>query len=178
MPLSPTAIDARARNLRLLLFDVDGVLTDGSLSVQTDGSEAKPFYIRDGAALVWAQRTGLQVGLLSGRPSESTRRRAADLGISIVVQGEPDKRIGYSRIVSTQGLQDDHVAYMGDDLLDLAILARVGLSGAPADGADEVRAQVDWVSRHNGGRGAVREFIELILKARGQWDALVTSFLD
>lgn len=176
MPLSPSAIEARARSLRLLLLDVDGVLTDGSVTVHGDGSEAKAFFIRDGLALIWAQRAGLQIGLLSGRRSEATTQRAAELGISLLVQGETDKRAAYSQIIAGQQLEDEHVAYMGDDLLDLPVLARVGLSAAPADAVDEVLARVHWQSRFAGGRGAVRELVEVVLRARGGWDALVRSF--
>jgi 3-deoxy-D-manno-octulosonate 8-phosphate phosphatase (KDO 8-P phosphatase) len=162
----------------MLLFDVDGVLTDGSVTLHGDGSEAKTFFIRDGLAIVWAQRAGLQVGLLSGRRSDATTRRAAELGISVLVQGETDKRAAYSQIIARQQLKDEHVAYMGDDLLDLPVLARVGLSGAPADAVDEVLARVHWRSRFPGGRGAVRELVEVVLRARGGWDALVQSFVE
>jgi 3-deoxy-D-manno-octulosonate 8-phosphate phosphatase (KDO 8-P phosphatase) len=176
MALSADALKGRAQNLRLLLFDVDGVLTDGSVVISADGFEAKAFYIRDGAALVWAKRAGLEVGFLSGRSSEATRRRAAELGISILIQGETDKRIGYAKVVTEHGFADEEIGYMGDDLFDLPVIGRVGLSAAPADAVDEVRAQVDWISRHNGGRGAVREFVELVLKARGRWDALARRY--
>jgi 3-deoxy-D-manno-octulosonate 8-phosphate phosphatase (KDO 8-P phosphatase) len=168
-------IDARAVRLRMLLFDVDGVLTDGSVTVHDDGSESKSFFIRDGAALVWARREGLKIGLLSGRSSAATTRRAAELGIPIVVQGVHDKGAACSEILEAHGLGDLDVAYMGDDLLDLPVLTRAGLSAAPADAVDEVRARVHWVSAHAGGRGAVREFIELILKARGRWSTTVSA---
>lgn len=173
MPLPPESVESRARNLRLLLFDVDGVLTDGSVLLHADGSEAKAFFIRDGLALVWAQRAGLTVGLLSGRRSEATSRRAAELGISLLIQGENDKRAAYTQMITAQGLRDEQVAFMGDDLLDLPVLSRVGLSAAPADATDEVRARVHWVSRHPGGRGAARELVEVVLRARGRWDALL-----
>lgn len=177
MLLSPTEIDARARSLRLLLFDVDGVLSDGSVILHGDGSEQKQFFIRDGAGIVWAQRAGLLVGLLSGRASDATLRRAAELRISIVVQGETDKRAAYERLLTAHGLRDDEVAYMGDDLLDLPVLARAGLSAAPADACEDVRQRVHWVSRYDGGRGAARELIEVILRAQGRWDALIAPFL-
>jgi 3-deoxy-D-manno-octulosonate 8-phosphate phosphatase (KDO 8-P phosphatase) len=160
----------------MLLFDVDGVLTDGSVTLHGDGSEAKNFFIRDGLALVWAQRAGLQVGLLSGRRSDATTRRAAELGISVLVQGETDKHAAYSQIIAGQQLKDEDVAYMGDDLLDLPVLARVGLSAAPGDAVEDVLARVHWRSRFAGGRGAVREWVEVVLRARGRWDALVRSF--
>jgi 3-deoxy-D-manno-octulosonate 8-phosphate phosphatase (KDO 8-P phosphatase) len=177
MALAPELLEARARSLRLLLFDVDGVLTDGSIVLPGSGAEAKAFFIRDGLGLVWAQRAGLSVGLLSGRASDATTRRAAELGISILIQGQNDKRAAYTQVVGAQQLSDDQVAYMGDDLLDLPVLSRVGLAAAPADAAEEVRQRVHWVSRYPGGRGAARELIELVLRARGRWDALVRSFL-
>ncbi len=175
MPLSPSDVADRARALRVLIFDVDGVLTDGAIGIASDGSESKQFSIRDGAALVWVQREGLTVALLSGRPSEVTTRRADELGIRIVAQGSTNKREAYRQMAEANGFQDEHVAYMGDDLLDLPVLATVALSAAPADAADEVRSRVDWVSTRPGGRGAVREFVEMILRARGRWDAVVAA---
>jgi 3-deoxy-D-manno-octulosonate 8-phosphate phosphatase (KDO 8-P phosphatase) len=175
VPLSPTDVAARARALQVLVFDVDGVLTDGSIVIASDGSESKQFSIRDGAALVWVQREGLTVALLSGRSSEVTTRRADELGIRIVAQGSTNKREAYRQMAAANGFQDEQVAYMGDDLLDLPVMATVALSAAPADAADEVRSRVDWVSTRPGGRGAVREFIEMILKARGRWDAVVEA---
>src|SRR5215207_3483494 len=150
-------LESKASRVRLLLFDVDGVLTDGVVLIHDDGSEAKGFHIRDGAAIVWAQRAGLAVGLLSARSSGATAHRAAQLGIRIVSQGVAHKVEAYDAILRQAWLDDPAVAYMGDDLLDLPVLARVGLSAAPADGAPEVRARVDWISPSGGGRGAVRE---------------------
>ena len=166
MALSLPAVEARARNLKLLLFDVDGVLTDGSVIIHGDGSESKAFFIRDGFALVQARRRGLEIGLLSGRSSESTKQRATELGISIVIQGENDKMAGYQRILRDTGLSDDQVAYMGDDLLDMPVIERAGLSAAPADAIEDIRVAVDWVSLYPGGRGAVREFVDVLLRAR------------
>ncbi len=166
----------RAAGIRLLLFDVDGVLTDGVVVMHADGSEAKGFHIRDGAAMVWAQRVGLTIGLLSARSSGATTQRAAQLAIRLVVQGVPNKLEAYERILRDTGLQDAAVAYMGDDLLDLPVLARAGLSAAPADAAPEVRARVGWVSAAAGGRGAVREFIEMVLRAQNRWDGIVREY--
>jgi 3-deoxy-D-manno-octulosonate 8-phosphate phosphatase (KDO 8-P phosphatase) len=176
MPLAADAIAARARTVELLLFDVDGVLSDGSIVLRGDGAEWKAFFVRDGAALVWARRAGLQIGLLSGRHSEVTTRRAAELGIELVVQGELDKLSAYNRILDATGRTDAEVAYMGDDLLDLPVLGRVGLSAAPADASPEVLARVDWISGLAGGRGAARELIELVLRAHGRWDRLVETY--
>ncbi len=175
-PLTLEAVHAKARGIRLLLFDVDGVLTPGSIMLHADGSESKSFSIRDGQAMMWVQRAGLTVGLLSGRRSDATARRAAELGISLLIMGENDKRSAYGQILASQGLKDEQVAFMGDDLPDLPVLGRCGLSAAPADAEDEVRSRVHFVSRYDGGRGAAREFIEVILRGRGRWDALVRAF--
>jgi len=177
MPLTIEEVHRRAVRLRLLLLDVDGVLTDGTVSIDSVGGESKAFFIRDGASMVWAGRAGLEVGLLSGRPSEATSRRAAELGLRIVSQGGTDKRRGYEDIRAAQRLADEEIGYMGDDLLDLPVLARVGLATAPADAAAEVRERVHWVSARPGGRGAVRELIKLILHAQGKWDGLFATFL-
>jgi len=178
MSLSNKMTPERAARLRLLVFDVDGVMTDGSIVIQADESESKVFFVRDGAAIKWAQQEGLEVGLLSGRKSPATARRAAELGISIVVQGADNKAMAFDRILLSRGVSREETAYMGDDLQDLAVLAQAGVSAAPADAAEDVRARVDWVSRHAGGRGAVRDFIEAILRARGRWDAVVEGHLS
>ena len=128
------------------------------------------------AVALWAERQGLEIGLLSGRYSEATTRRAAELKLKIVSQAGPDKRQAYADIVHAGGYADDEVAYMGDDILDLPILLRAGLSTAPADAAPEVRDSVHWVSRFGGGRGAVRELLEVILQAQGKWDGILEGF--
>ena len=163
--------------IKLLLFDVDGVLTDGSIIVHGDGTESKQFNIRDGAGLVWAQRAGLKVGLLSARLAEATGVRASQLGITIVVQGAANKLTGYEQILTDHGLTDDQVGYMGDDLQDLPVLRRAGFSAAPADAAPEVRNAVQWVSASGGGHGAARECIEHVLRAQGLWRTAVSDYL-
>jgi 3-deoxy-D-manno-octulosonate 8-phosphate phosphatase (KDO 8-P phosphatase) len=170
------SLQAKASRVRLLLFDVDGVLTDGTVVMHADGSESKGFHIRDGAAIVFAQRAGLMVGLLSARSSGATAHRAAQLAVRIVEQGVTSKLKTYERIVRDARMADDEVAYMGDDLLDLPVLARVGFSAAPADAAPEVRERVDWVSSNGGGRGAVRELIELVLRAQKRWDGVLGEY--
>jgi 3-deoxy-D-manno-octulosonate 8-phosphate phosphatase (KDO 8-P phosphatase) len=170
------SLQTKASRVRLLLFDVDGVLTDGAVVMHADGSESKGFHIRDGAAIVWAQRAGLTVGLLSARSSGATAHRAAQLAVRIVLQGVPSKLAAYEQILRDARVEDGAVAYMGDDLLDLPVLARVGLSAAPADAAPEVRERVDWVSGANGGRGAVRELIELVLRAQQRWDDVLRQY--
>jgi 3-deoxy-D-manno-octulosonate 8-phosphate phosphatase (KDO 8-P phosphatase) len=167
---------ARAERVRLILLDVDGVLTDGTVIMHADGSESKEFHIRDGAAIVWAIQAGIPVGLLSARTSTATSHRAAQLGIRIVSQGIGSKATEFARILAEQGLDEDEVAYMGDDLLDLSVLVRAGFAAAPADAAPEVRAAAHWTSTIGGGRGAVREFIELILREQDLWDDIVKGF--
>jgi 3-deoxy-D-manno-octulosonate 8-phosphate phosphatase (KDO 8-P phosphatase) len=168
--------EERARRVRLLLFDVDGVLTDGTVVVHSDGSESKAFNIRDGAALVWAQRAGLTVGLLSARTSGATAHRAAQLAIRLVHQGVSSKLATYNQILADAGLDDQSVAFMGDDLVDLPVFGRAGLAAAPADAAPEVTARAHWVSRACAGRGAVREFVEMVLRAQDRWDAVVARY--
>jgi 3-deoxy-D-manno-octulosonate 8-phosphate phosphatase (KDO 8-P phosphatase) len=171
--LTDDEVAQRARLVRLVLLDVDGVLTDGTIYVSSAGTESKAFSIRDGAAIVWARRAGLEVGLLSGRSSGATTRRANELGMRIVSQAGPDKRAAYTGILETEHLTDPEIAYMGDDVLDLPILGRAGLATAPADAVPDVKNRVHWVAASAGGRGAVRELLELILRARGSWDQLV-----
>ena len=169
-------VQERAALVRLLLFDVDGVLTDGVVIMHADGSESKGFHIKDGAAIVWAQRAGLTVGLLSARSSVSTSHRAAQLAVSVVQQGVASKQQGFEQILRDTGMEESAVAYMGDDLLDLPVLRRVVLAAAPADAVAEVRNAVHWVSATPGGRGAVREFIEMVLRAQGRWDAVLAEY--
>jgi 3-deoxy-D-manno-octulosonate 8-phosphate phosphatase (KDO 8-P phosphatase) len=171
------SLQAKAARIRLLLFDVDGVLTTGEVVMHADGSESKGFHIRDGAGIVWAQRAGLTVGLLSARSSGATAHRAAQLAVRIVEQGVKSKLAAYEQIVRDARVEDAEVAYMGDDLLDLQVLARVGLSAAPADAAAEVRERVDWVSTAAGGRGAARELVEFVLRAQQRWDDVLRQHL-
>jgi 3-deoxy-D-manno-octulosonate 8-phosphate phosphatase (KDO 8-P phosphatase) len=171
-------VEDRARRIRLILLDVDGVLTDGTVVMHGDGTESKSFHIRDGAAIVWAIQAGVQVGLLSARASAATTQRAVQLGIKLVSQGVGSKRMEFMRMAAESGVEEEAVAYMGDDLLDIPVLRRAGLAAAPADAAGEVRAAAHWVSTHRGGRGAVRDFLELVLRAQGRWDGIVQEFCD
>lgn len=170
-------VETRARRVKLLLFDVDGVLTDGRVIVHADGTESKSFCIRDGIAMVWAQRAGLRVGFLSARTSSTTPHRAAQLGVTLVYHGVTSKLATYERILEDLGLTDDEVSFMGDDVVDLAVLGRVGLAAAPGDAVSEVRSRVHWSSAAKAGDGAAREFIEMVLRAQGLWDDIVSSYL-
>jgi 3-deoxy-D-manno-octulosonate 8-phosphate phosphatase (KDO 8-P phosphatase) len=171
-------ITAKASKIRLVLFDVDGVLTDGKILLHADGSESKQFDIKDGTGIIWAQRAGLTVGFLSARTSAATGQRAAQLGITLVHQGVASKLEAYEQIVDSLLLEDEHVAYMGDDVLDLPVLGRVGLATAPADAVEEVRRRVHWVSAAKGGQGAARDLIDAILRAQGRWEALLAEYVE
>ena len=154
---------------------LDG-LTDGRLLIDSDGRETKQYHIRDGTGLVWARQTGLLTGFLSARNSPSTAERARQLGISIVRQGADDKLKAYRELLDEHRLADAEVAYMGDDVLDLPVLRRAGLSAAPSDAAPEVIERVHWTSGHRGGDGAARELIEHVLRAQDRWRDLMARF--
>lgn len=169
-------LDERARRLRWLLLDVDGVLTDGRLWFSADGEVMKSFDVRDGLAVQLARRAGLEVGILSARSSPVVARRAADLGLAEVLQGEADKLRAFEQLLARHGLTPDEVAYLADDLQDLPVLARCGLPASPADAVVEVRERVLYVTAAAGGRGAVRELVERLLSARGAWSGIVARF--
>lgn len=170
------ALAARCRALKLLLTDVDGVMTDGTLLFLPDGSETKAFNVRDGLALALAHAAGLRTGIISGRRSPLVERRAEELGVAIVRQGVADKGRALREILEQEGLRAEQVAYIGDDVNDLPLLREVGLSAAPADAALEVRLQAFMVTDAPGGRGALREFVEAILRARGEWDSALAAY--
>ncbi len=159
----------RASRVRLLVLDVDGVLTDGGLFISASGEEAKRFHVHDGLALVAARRAGLQIAVLSSRASAAVTRRMAELGVSEVHQGVADKAGALDALRERLGLAVAEVAMMGDDLQDLPAMGRAGLALAPANAAAEVRRAAHWVARRRGGDGAVREAVEMLLKARRAW---------
>jgi 3-deoxy-D-manno-octulosonate 8-phosphate phosphatase (KDO 8-P phosphatase) len=173
----PADLAARARRLRLLLFDVDGVLTDGTILLDAEGRESKRFSIKDGTALVWARQAGLLTGVLSARSAAATTERARQLGMAVVRQQAGDKAAAFAEILAEQGLTADQVAYMGDDLMDLPVLQRAGLASAPADAAAAVRARVHFVSTLPGGGGAARELIEHVLEAQGHLAGIAARYL-
>lgn len=166
----------RADALRWLLFDVDGVLTDGRLWYTSEGETLKAFHVRDGLAFRLAQRAGLRIGLFSGRQSPPLERRARDLDFDTWIVGSRDKSADFTAFLDERQLSAEQVAFVGDDLIDLAVLRRCGLAFCPADAVPEVRAVVDRVLSTAGGFGAVREMVELILRARGQWAELVAAY--
>lgn len=152
-----------------MILDVDGVLTDGRVYLGPDGGEWKAFHVHDGLAVARAVAAGLTVAVVSSRASESVAWRCAELGVREVHQGVRDKLVAYAALCRRHGCGDPQVLCVGDDLADLPILLRAGLSAAPADAAMEVRRRVRWVSRRPGGAGAVREILEVVLRAQGLW---------
>jgi 3-deoxy-D-manno-octulosonate 8-phosphate phosphatase (KDO 8-P phosphatase) len=167
------AVVARAKKIRVLLMDVDGVLTDGRIWLlsRRDGtaSEIKGFSAYDGAGLKLARAAGLRTGLITGRESSAVAQRARECEIEFVYQGRATKLGSYEEILRTTGASDREVAYVGDDLPDLPLLQRAGFAVAVANAAPEVKRAADYVTLHSGGDGAVREVIELIVKAQGKW---------
>ena len=159
----------RASRIRLLVLDVDGVLTDGGLFVSASGEEAKRFHVHDGLALVAARKAGLQIAILSARASAAVTRRMTELGVGEVHQGVTDKVGALDALRERLGLAVGEVAMMGDDLPDLPAMARAGLALAPANAAAEVKRAAHWVARRRGGDGAVREAVEMLLKSRRAW---------
>jgi 3-deoxy-D-manno-octulosonate 8-phosphate phosphatase (KDO 8-P phosphatase) len=166
----------RARKIRMLIMDVDGVLTDGRIIQDCHGHELKMFDVKDGHGIVMAHRAKLRTGLISGRASETIARRAEELGIELVFQKIWNKLEVYEKILVDTALTPAEVAYIGDDLVDIPLLRRVGLAMAVADAVDEVKAVCHFITQRPGGQGAVREVIELILRAQGQWDTLLERY--
>ncbi len=158
-------------------MDVDGVLTDGKLHFTSDGREFKTFHVLDGHGIAMAQRAGLLVGFISGRPSEATARRAADLGVRILKQAATNKAELLQDVQREHGLATEDIAFIGDELVDLPVLRRVGLAVAVPNAVPEVKAAAHYVTRQAGGAGAVREVVEMILKARGDWKKVIAKYL-
>ncbi len=167
------ALADRAAAIELLVLDVDGVLTDGRVATLPDGTELKWFHVRDGAGIVAWHSLGRRTAILSGRTSPVVDRRAAELRVHWVRQGVMDKRAELESILRAAGTSADRAAAIGDDLADLPVLQAVGVSAAVADACAEVRAAADFVCRTPGGRGAVREFIEWLLRAQEAWDVVL-----
>jgi 3-deoxy-D-manno-octulosonate 8-phosphate phosphatase (KDO 8-P phosphatase) len=163
-------------DIRLLVLDVDGVLTDGRLYYGPSGEEIKAFHSRDGAGIRYLMEAGLDCALLSGRESEALRRRAADLGIARVVGAAGEKGAELGALIGSLGLEPGQVAYVGDDLPDLAAMRLAGWSACPADAVAEVRAAADLVASSPGGLGAVREIVEHLLRAQGRWEAVLARY--
>ncbi len=169
----PDKVMRRARNIRVLLMDVDGTMTPGVVCLQSfpDGSvaEMKVFHAHDGAGIKLAGIMGIRTGLITGRDSTATARRARESSMEFVIQGQPKKLEAYKAILTRAGVTDEEVAYVGDDLPDLPLLERAGLAVAVGDAVAEVKRAAHYVTTVDGGKGAIREVVELILKSQGKW---------
>ena len=174
--LGPDDLARRCAAITLLVLDVDGVMTDGVIALDDRGVETKHFHVRDGAAIALWRKTGRRVAILSGRKAECVSRRAEELGIAPVVQGAASKLAPFRAILQELQVPAESACFMGDDWADLPALGLAGLAACPSDAAVEVRQAVHLVAGSPGGRGAVREVIETILKARGEYHKLVDAF--
>ena len=166
----------KAKNIRLFLVDVDGVLTDGGIVYDVDGREIKRFHVRDGHGIKMLQRAGVEVGIITGRKSEVVAVRAKELGISIVFQGATDKVVAWKEIISGKGLSPLETAYVGDDIVDVPLMKRVGFAASVADAEGYVREAADFVSARSGGQGAVREIIEFVMRSSGAWEKVASRY--
>ena len=162
-----TDLDSRMKEIKLVIFDVDGVLTDNTVFIGPDGAEFKRFSIADGLGMHIARKHGIQIAFLSGRPSPATAIRARELGIADIVQEPVDKLTYYNRLKAKYELADDQIAFMGNDLVDLGVMHKCGLAAAVPDSPPEVLESAAYVSKKHGGFGAAREFLDVILEAKG-----------
>ena len=169
-------MEERLKKIRLLLLDVDGVMTDGRIIFDSNGVESKFFNVKDGHGIKMLQRAGIEVGIISGRESKVVANRATELGIERVFQKATDKLSPYLRILADTGFSDDEIAFIGDDLIDIPVLKRVGFAAAPADAVAEVLPFAHFVTRNSGGFGAVREVSDMLLKAQGKWEELTLRY--
>jgi 3-deoxy-D-manno-octulosonate 8-phosphate phosphatase (KDO 8-P phosphatase) len=170
---SPSSL---AKKIRLLALDVDGVLTNGDIIFDCQGNELKVFNVRDGHGIKMLQRAGIRVAIITGRSSIAVSRRASELGITDVYQGSNSKLTGYGKLLKKYSLTDSEVAYVGDDIVDIPLLKRVGLPVVVADATGEARKHAVLITRNRGGNGAVREVTDLLVKAAGKWKELVNEY--
>jgi 3-deoxy-D-manno-octulosonate 8-phosphate phosphatase (KDO 8-P phosphatase) len=168
----------RARKVKLVILDCDGVLTDGRIIMLPDGDETKAFDVKDGHAIVMGQRAGLRMAIISGRKSSVVRARAKELGVAQLYEMAWVKKEPYEKILAEEELTDEEVCYVGDDVVDISLMRRAGLGVAVADAVEEVKQNSHIVTTRRGGRGAVREVIEFILKAQDKWDEAMARYLE
>lgn len=165
-----------ASKIKLLILDVDGVLTDGSIILDSKDNEFKSFHVRDGHGIKMLQRAGMKIAIISGRVSRVVERRARELGIKEVFQKCYDKTIAYRQLAEQYSLSDSEIAYIGDDIVDIPLLKKSGFSVAVADADDEVKVFVKMITKKRGGRGAVREVCDFLLKAKGLWKDIIDEY--
>lgn len=169
---------AKAARIRLLLLDVDGVLSDGRIFFNSQGIESKAFNTKDGHGLKVLRQNGVEVGIITGRKSPLTEKRASELGIHLLIQGREDKAVALDELLEKFPCQLDEIAFMGDDYPDLTVMTKVGLALSVADGHFAVKALADWVSPRNGGEGAVRDACDLIMTAQNTFVSALTFYTD
>jgi 3-deoxy-D-manno-octulosonate 8-phosphate phosphatase (KDO 8-P phosphatase) len=168
---------ADLNNIKLLIMDVDGVLTDGGIIIHSDGTESKRFHVLDGHRVTLWHRAGLESGILSGRDTPSTTIRAEQLGIKYVLQGCKQKLPVFEQFLKDTGYKPQQIAYIGDDWLDLPLLRRVGFAAVVANGVDEIKPYAHYVTTRTGGDGAVAEVIEHLLRQTGRWSDLIAGYM-
>lgn len=166
----------KLKQIKLLLLDVDGVMTDGGIIYDSNGIETKRFNVKDGHGIKMLQRYGIEIGIITGRTSIVVANRAKELGINLVYQGALKKIEQYEIVRQITGLEDSQIAYIGDDIIDIPVLKLVGFSAAPVDAMDDVLSNVDYISKLAGGAGAVRDVCDRIIKACGFWDDVTTRY--
>lgn len=169
-------MNEKLKDIRLLLLDVDGVMTDGGIIYDGNGLETKVFNVKDGHGIKMLQRYGIEVGIITGRTSKVVEIRAAELGIEIVYQGSLKKLDSYLDVKLKTGLTDNQIAYVGDDVIDVPVMKRVAFAAAPSDALPEARSVAHYVTLNGGGKGAVREVCDLILRGRGFWDEVINRY--
>ena len=172
----PEHLMNKINNVKMIIMDVDGVLTDGMIYYSSDGAKIKAFNVKDGSGIKFAQRSGLKVAIISGQYSRAVENRAKDLEINEVFQMAKEKLPVYQELKTKYKLKDHEIAYIGDDVLDLPIMQNAGFAVAVADSVEEVRLEADYITTAPGGRGAVRETMELILQSQGKWGGVMERY--
>lgn len=174
----PAKISEIAKNIKLLILDVDGVLTDGRIILDNEGNEFKAFHVRDGHGIKMVVKAGLQVAIITGRYSKVVERRAHELGITEVYQRCHIKTVAFDHILEKFGLNEKEAAYVGDDIVDIPLFRRVGMSVAVNDAIDEAKDSAMVITENRGGQGAVREVCDLLLRARGLWESATREYFE
>lgn len=169
-------MELKAKKIKLVVLDVDGTMTDGTIYLNNDGIETKAFNVKDGFAIVSAIKEGIDFAIITGRKSALVEKRAEELGIKHVFQGVPDKIVALDELLNKLSLKYEETAYMGDDINDLSVIKKAGLAGAPKDAVEEVLNIVHFVTKASGGKGAVREFVEYIMRVQGKWANVVKRY--
>ncbi len=175
--ISPEEFEKRVENIKLVLMDCDGVLTDGRITLLSDGDEQKSFHTRDGHGIVLLHRAGIRTGIISGRKSAMVERRASELGMSFIRQGTWDKIKDFDEVLLEANVETNEVAYIGDDVTDIPLMERVGFAVAVADAVEETKNAAHYITKLNGGFGAVREVSDMILKTQNKWFDLMKRYI-